>query len=105
MDLHAATSQAITQRRMALRSNNAGQTFHYNDVPVFAEWDRNQGARLVSFPIASELALIVVSGGQLNRCRTQDDVVVINGQTMAHARDFVIGCKTTFPGDQYLPRA
>ena len=39
--------------------------FVTSDRPVFAQWDREQDLRLVSFPVSSEFALVVIAGGQL----------------------------------------
>src|SRR5437879_7714096 len=40
--------------------------FVTSDRPVFAQWDREQYVRLVSFPVSSEFALVVISGGTFN---------------------------------------
>lgn len=37
--------------------------FVTSDRPVFAQWDRDQDVRLVSFPASSEVALVVIAGG------------------------------------------
>lgn len=70
------------------------QPFVTSDRPVFAEWDRVRDMRLVSFPLSSEKALIVIAGGRFNDAHDQaNDVAVINRQTIHRAREFVVSCK------------
>jgi hypothetical protein len=81
------------------------QPFITSDWPVYAHWDREQDVRLVSFPVSSEVALIIFTGGQLNPARDPKDAAkMVNLQTMCRATEFVVACKTSFPGDAYLPR-
>jgi hypothetical protein len=80
--------------------------FVTSDQPVFAQWDRNQDVRLVSFAVSSEYALIVISGGQFNQARDQTNrVTAMNRQTMVRASEFVVACKETFPDSEFLARA
>ena len=67
---------------------------------------RNAAAvRLVSFPVSSELALVVTCGGQFNDARDRTNVAVaMNRQTLDRASKFVVACKEIFPGDEFLPR-
>ena len=72
---------------------------------MFLQWDRNQDARLVSFPISSELALIVIAGGPWNEARDRtNDTYAMNMQTMNFASEFVVACRESFPADDYLTR-
>jgi len=77
--------------------------FVTSDRPAFAQWDRDQGVRLVSFPVSSEFALIVISGGRFNVARDlTKEVPAMNRQTMDRASEFVVACKEAFPGDEFL---
>lgn len=79
------------------------QPFVTSDRPVLAQWDCDQDMRLVSFPVSSEIALIVIAGGQLNTARDRTkEAYAINRQTMDRATEFVVACKETFPGDDFL---
>jgi hypothetical protein len=78
--------------------------FVTSDRPVFAQWDREQGIRLVSFPVSSEFALIIITGGQFNEERDRaNEVTAMNRQTMERATEFVVACKEAFPGAEFLP--
>jgi hypothetical protein len=80
------------------------QPFVTSDRPVFAQWDRGQDVRLVSFPVSSEFALIVIAGGQLNDGRDRaNEITAINRQTLDRAAEFVVACRETFPGAEFLP--
>ena len=80
--------------------------FVTSDRPVFLEWDREQDTRMVSFPVSSEVALIVTPEGLLNEKRDRaNEVWAVNRQTMAHANKFVAACGETFPGDEVLGHA
>jgi hypothetical protein len=81
------------------------RTFVTSDRPVFAQMDCEQDVRLLSFPVSSELALVVVSGGQLNEARDKThEVWALNRQTMDRAGEFVVACKEAFPADEFLAR-
>jgi hypothetical protein len=81
------------------------QPFVCSDSPVFAEWDRGQDIRLVSFPVSSTTALIIWSAGEINQSHAAyDDVRAVNLQTMNRSRDFVIACREEFPGDEFLTK-
>ncbi len=80
------------------------QPFVTSDRPVLAQWDRTQDVRLVTFPVSSELALVIIAGGQFNEardCSTQASVM--NRGTIARATEFVVACRPSFPGDEFLP--
>ena len=77
--------------------------FVTSDRPVLAEWDRDQDLRLVTFPVSSEVALIVIAGGRFNEARDRTkEVLAMNRQTMDRATEFVVACKQSFPADEYL---
>jgi hypothetical protein len=77
--------------------------FVTSDRPVFAQWDRQQDVRLLSFPVSSEFALIVIAGGQLNEGRDRaNEVTALNRQTLDRATEFVVACRETFPGAEFL---
>lgn len=79
------------------------QPFVTSDRPVLAQWDRDQDVRFVSFPVSSEVALIVIDGGQFNEARDRANVVyAMNRGTMDRATEFVVACKESFPADDYL---
>ncbi len=77
--------------------------FVTSDRPVFAQWDQDQDVRLVSFPVSSEVALVVIAGGQFNEARDRtNEAYAVNRQTMERASEFVVACKESFPADDYL---
>jgi hypothetical protein len=77
--------------------------FVTSDWPVFAQWDPYQDVRLVSFPVSSEYALIIVGRGQFNEAyNTADYVYAMNRQTINKAVQFVVSCKNAFPADEHL---
>jgi hypothetical protein len=79
--------------------------FVTSDRPVFAQWDREQDMRLVSFPVSSEFALILIAGGQLNERRDYaNEVSAMNRQTLDRASEFAVTCREAFPGAETLAR-
>jgi len=81
------------------------QPFVTSDRPVFAQWDREQDVRLVSFPVSSEVALIAIAGGQFNEARDRaSEVRAVNSQTIDRATEFVVACNHRFPADDYLTK-
>jgi len=79
------------------------QPFITSDQPVFAHEDREQDLRLVSFPVSSEIALIVVNGGQFTQPPDRNaQVLAMNRQTMYRSNEFVVACKDAFLGDSFL---
>jgi len=76
-----------------------------SDWPVYAEWEKSQGIRLVSFPVSSEVAFIVHNEGKLRLNRDpEQDVCVLNQQTMKRATDFIVACRKDFPGVEFLAK-
>ena len=79
------------------------QPFVTSDRPALAQWDRTYDVRLVTFPVSSEVALVIVSGGQIRQARDRLlDVREMNRGTMAGATEFVVACRQGFPCDDYL---
>jgi hypothetical protein len=74
--------------------------FMISDWPVFGE--RTQDVRMVSFPVSSELAFVVIDGRFQEPPGNIDKVTAINRQTMARACEFVVCWKQDFPGDDCL---
>jgi hypothetical protein len=100
-------SQSLQRRLLEwewhLIQTTRDRPFVTSDRPVFLQWDQQQGARLVSFPVSSEFALIVISGGQFNEARDRtNEAAAINRQTMDRANEFVVACKENFPADTAL---
>ncbi len=95
--------QRLVQWEWYLVNTTRERPFVTSDRPVFAQWDRDQDLRLVSFPVSSQVGLIVIAGGQFNEARDRsNDVSAMNRQTMDRASEFVVACKDTFPADDFL---
>ncbi len=100
-------SQSLQRRLLEwewhLIQTTRDRPFVTSDRPVFAQWDREQDMRLVSFPLSSEFAFIVITGGQINKGRDcANEAAVINRQTLDRASEFVVACKEGFPGAEFL---
>jgi hypothetical protein len=77
--------------------------FITSDWPVFAQHDAKDDIRFVSFPISSQVAVLINSQGQIRPDIAQDDGVrAMNFQTLDRARHFVICHQDSFPGDESL---
>lgn len=69
------------------------QPFVTSDRPVLAQWDQTQALRLVTFPVSSEVALIIINGGQFNEARDRSiEACALNRGTMVNATDFIVAC-------------
>lgn len=102
-------SQSLQRRLLEwewhLVQTTRDRPFVTSDRPVFAQWDREQDVRLVSFPVSSEFAIVVISGGQFNEARDRtNEAVAMNRQTIDRASEFVVAWKETFPADEFLAR-
>ena len=76
-----------------------------SDWPVFAQRDNDgdKEIRFVSFPISSEVAVLINDGGSIRRdVDPIDGVRAINYQTLERAQEFVICHQESFPGDDLL---
>ena len=79
--------------------------FVTSDRPVFAQWDREQDVRLVSFPVSSEFAIVVIRGGQFNEARERtNEAAAMNRQTIDRASEFVVACREAIPADELSAR-
>ncbi len=77
------------------------QPFVTSDRPVYM--CREQDVRLVSFPVSSEIALVIIAGGQFNEARDRSkEAWAINRQTMDRANEFVVTCKKAFPANDFV---
>lgn len=79
------------------------QPFVTSDRAVLMQWDRTHNVRLVTFPVSSEVALVINNGGRF--CGDRDplmNVRAMNRGTMDHATEFVVSCRQRFPCDEYL---
>jgi hypothetical protein len=75
------------------------------DRPVFAQWDRDQDMRLVSFSVSSEFALVVICGGKFNDARDRNkDTWAMNRQTIDQSTEFVVASKEGFPAAEFLAK-
>lgn len=102
-------SQSLQQRLLQwewhLAHTTRDQPFVTSDRAVLAQWDRDKDMRLVTFPVSSEVALIVIAGGQFNEARDRTkEAYAMNRGTMDRASEFIVACKQSFPGDDYLTR-
>ncbi len=80
--------------------------FVTSDEPVFRQRHIETDTFLVSFPVSTEVAVLICNKGELVR-RDHDHIVrvkSINKQTIERADEFVICHKTDFPGDEFLTR-
>ena len=77
--------------------------FITSDWPVFAQHDAEGDIRFVSFPISSEVALLINSSAEIRSdIDPYDGVRVLNRQTMDRAQHFIICHQDSFPGDTEL---
>lgn len=77
--------------------------FITSDWPVFAEHDQEDDIRFVSFPISSEVALVINSSGEIRSdIEPYDSIRVFNRQTLDRAQHFVICHQDSFSGDEEL---
>lgn len=100
-------SQSLQSRLLKwewhLVQTTRNRPFVTSDRPVFAQWDREQNVRLVSFPVSSEFALVVTTGGEFNQARDRtNEAVAMNRQTFDRASEFVVASKVAFPGEEFL---
>ncbi len=77
--------------------------FVTSDCPVYAERDQTGAMCFVQFPIATEVALVAHNTGVLRTDRDpRRDTEAINRGTLQRAREFVVSCSPSFPGDACL---
>ena len=76
------------------------QPFITSDSPVFAQ--KQGDIRVVTFPISSEIAVVICNRRVRNNRHTENDVIAMNRGTMEGAKEFVICHKNSFPCDAFL---
>ncbi len=76
------------------------QPFITSDSPVFAQKQGN--IRLVTFPISSEIAVVICNTRFPNNRDTENDVIAMNRGTMEGAKEFIICHMNSFPCDTFL---
>ena len=80
---------------------NRNNPFITSDCPALLQ-KTNDDIRLISFPISSEIA-VIVSNAELRSDRNNIEAVLgINRRTLQNATEFVICHKKSFPGDDFL---
>ncbi len=86
-------------------STTIDQPFVTSDRPVFAQRGDASGTHLVTFPVSSDRALVVVGRGRLkDGSGRTDDVYAMNAQTISRATEFVVASRPSFPADELLKR-
>ncbi len=91
----------LLQWQWRLVRTTRDRPFVTSDQPVFAQ--KQDGVQLVTFPVSSEIALIMINGGQFSEARDlTNEAFAMNRQTVARATEFVVCFKDSFPGDNYL---
>ena len=76
------------------------QPFITSDSPVSAQKKGN--IRLVTFPISSEIAVVICNTRVRNNRDTENDVIAMNRGTMEGAKEFIICHMNSFPCDTFL---
>jgi len=83
---------------------NRDQPFILSDRPLYAQWDDDDQMGVISFPVSPQVALLLTFGGDVTCEKDRlDQVRDMNKRTIAHAKEFVVGWKPSFPGDDILP--
>lgn len=79
------------------------QPFVTTDWPTLGEKEGN--LHLVTFPISSEIALVISSGGPIVNPTDHTQMVrAMNLGTLHRSTVFVVACKESFPGDEFLEK-
>lgn len=77
------------------------EPFVTSDRPVLMQ--RDGEVRLVSLPVSTEVALVIITGGAFNEARDRTiEAHAMNRGTMDRAKEFVVACRESFPGDEFL---
>jgi hypothetical protein len=93
----------LLQWQWSLVQTIGDRPFVTSDCPVLAQRANGQDVGLVTFPVSSEVAL-VITNGQFNEVRDCSiQASVMNQRTIARATEFVVACRPSFPGDEFLP--
>ncbi len=81
------------------------QPFVSSDMPVLAQWLEETKTGLVTFPVSSEVALVLFTGGRLRTERdSQHDPRAMNLGTIRYATEFVVSCTRGVPSDDDLSK-
>ncbi|MHC4714438.1 MAG: DUF4238 domain-containing protein [Planctomycetota bacterium] len=107
---HKALSWCACQRKRLLGGHwivfctTRQKPFITSDWPTYGMRDELRGPWVVSFPVSSEVALMITCGARGFEIRqaTDGEVVDINRRTMAGAERFVVCHQESFPGDDAL---
>jgi hypothetical protein len=79
--------------------------FVTSDQPVFGQQPAGLNLRLVTFPVSSEVALVMTDGGQFNEARCpESDARAMNRGTIERAGEFIVACGEGFPAYEHLKR-
>jgi hypothetical protein len=102
-------SKSIQQRlirwKWRLIRTTREMPFVTTDRPLMAEREVDQDVGLVTFPVSSEIALMMFTGGVLNPNRDPaEEIRQINLRSIYGAKRFVIACRNAFPGDDALAK-
>jgi hypothetical protein len=61
--------------------------------------------RLITCPLSSVLAVIIITGGNFNDSNSHNDnVSMLNKLTIAKAERWIACCQQSFPGDEFLDK-
>lgn len=94
----------LMQWEWKLLGTSRANPFITSDRPVFLWRDPQRDVQFVSFPISSEMGLVVVSRfGFRDGLDPQKEIAELNRQTMLKATRFVVSCQRHFSGDTTLP--
>lgn len=84
-------------------STTPDQPFVVSDKPANAELDDD--TRLITCPLSSLLAVIIITGGDYNDSYSHDEEVsMLNMRTIAKAERWIACCQQSFPGDDFLDK-
>ncbi len=97
----ASLRTRIIQWNWTFIRTNRDCPFITSDSPALLQKTENN-IRIVTFPISSEIA-VVISNMELRANRdSMQDVAAMNRGTLENAKEFVICCKKNFPCDSFL---
>jgi hypothetical protein len=74
--------------------------FITSDSPVLAQ--KQGDIRLVTFPISSEISVVICNTSLANKTDRENDVITMNRGTMQDAKEFVICHMNSFPCDTFI---
>lgn len=84
-------------------STTPDRPFVVSDKPANADLDDD--TRLITCPLSSLMAVIVLTGGDYNDTHSHnEDVSMLNMRTIAKAERWIACCQQSFPGDDFLDK-